>query len=69
MSIGLIILVGYLVVLVVISLAIFSACVISGQMTELEERRASRKRAHRTPNMVSVRCSAGPMLQRQPARL
>jgi hypothetical protein len=69
MSISLTILVGYLVVLIVISLAIFSACVISARMTELEERCASRKRAHKTPNMVSVRCNAGSMLQRQPAQL
>ncbi len=69
MSIGLTILVGYLVVLVVISLAIFSSCVLSARMTELEESRASRKRAYKTLNMVSVRCNAGSMLQRQPAQL
>lgn len=69
MSIGLTILVGYLVVLIVISMAIFSSCVLSAQITELEDRRASRKRAHKTPNMVSVRCNAGSMLQRQPAQL
>lgn len=69
MSIGLTILVAYLVVLTVISVAIFSACILSGRMTELEERRASRKRVHKTPNMASMRCNAGSMLQRQPAQL
>ncbi|MFN8494763.1 MAG: hypothetical protein U0350_44585 [Caldilineaceae bacterium] len=69
MSIGLLILVGYLVMLTVISLAIFSACVVSGRMTELEERRASRKRVQKISINASMRCNAGSMLQRQPVRL